>query len=171
MSEPIVPIKEVVVPSIITTPIVIEEDPLIQKDKEIAKLSEERDNYKVVALKRLGKLPGDADFMKGADESTGLTVEETVKKALLDNEISRRQNERETEINKILRENAELKLALKGKQGIGFTGGNDGGTTVEVKDNVFSATQLEALTAKAKKLGADPVKFIERAKNNFSARR
>lgn len=156
-----------VVPEVVATP---EVTLLMEKDKEITQLREERDNYKVVALKRLGKLPGDADFMKGADESTGLTVEETVKNTLLSNEIKRLEREKEEGFKKLERELSETKLALKNRPGAGSTGGNDGGATVEVKDNVFSQAQLDQLTATAIRLKADPVKFIERAKKNFASR-
>ncbi len=45
--------------------------------------------------------------------------------------------------------------------------GGEGGTIVEVKDNVFSAAQLDALRKKAIALKADPEKFIEKAKANL----
>ena len=54
MAEPIV--AEVEVP-------VVEKDALTLAQEQIVKVTEERDNYKAVALKRLGKLPGDAEFL------------------------------------------------------------------------------------------------------------
>ena len=45
------------------------EDPILLRDKRIAELEEERNNYKNVALKRLGKLPGDAEFMEGENKT------------------------------------------------------------------------------------------------------
>lgn len=143
-------------------------DPITAKDEEIARLKEERDNYKTVALKRLGKLEGDADFM-AVDKESGLTVEEQVKKTLLDREIARIEQEKNAESKKLAKENAELRLALKNRPGSSI--GGDSGTTTEVKDNVFSATQIEALRAKAIRLKADPEKFIENAKKNLLARR
>lgn len=145
-----------------------EVDAITQKDEEIAKLKEERDNYKNVALKRLGKLPGDADFLEGADEKSGLTVEEQVKKALLENEIARTEQEKDREIKRMAKENAELRLSLKNRPGAGL--GSDSGASTEVKDNVFSPAQLEVLKAKAVRLGADPQEFIERAKKNIQSR-
>lgn len=144
------------------------EDAVASKDQEIAKLREERDNYKNVALKRLGKLPGDAEFIGGADEKTGLTVEEQVKATLLEREIARAEAEKDAEAKRLARENAELKLALKNRPG-GAIGGDNGSST-EVKDNVFSAAQIEALTAKAKRLNADPANFIAKAKENLARR-
>lgn len=142
---------------------------LTAKDDEIAKLKEERDNYKTVALKRLGKLPGDAGFLETADEKTGLTVEEQVRKVLLDREIAKAETDKDTERVKLARENAELRLALKNQPGASIGGGT--GDTTEVKDNVFSSTQIEELKKRALRLGADPEKFIENAKQNFLKRR
>lgn len=144
------------------------EELLAQKDEEIAKLKEDRDNYKNVALKRLGKLPGDADFLEGVDEKTGLTVEEQVKKTLLEREIAKAEADKDAEARRLAKENAELRLALKNRPGSALGGGSGG--SVEVKDNIFSNEQIEVLKAKAIRLGADPEKFIENAKKNLQAR-
>lgn len=141
---------------------------LADKDAEIVKLKEERENYKKVALKRLGKLPGDANFVAGEDES-GLTVEEQVKAALIEREISRAEQEKDTEVKRLAKENAELRLAIKNRPGDPI-GGGSGGASTEVKDNTFSEAQLTVLREKAKSLNADPEKFIENAKKNLQAR-
>lgn len=140
------------------------------KDAEIKKLTEERDNYKNVALKRLGKLPGDADFVAGIDEKTGLTVEEQVRKTLLENDIAKAERAKEEENRKLARENAELRLALKNQPNKSLGGGGSEGGP-ETKDNVFSEAQLADLRKRAEMLKADPEKFIEKAKENLLARR
>ena len=145
-------------------------DPILEKDKVIAKLTEERDNYKNVALKRLGKLPGDDGFVAGVDEKTGLTVEETVRKTLLEDKLLKTEEEKNAEIARIVRENSELKLALKNQPGASL-GGSGSGASTEVKDNVFSEAQLIDLRKRAERLKADPEKFIADAKANFLARR
>lgn len=139
------------------------------KDEEIKKLTEERDNYRTVALKRLGKLPADSKFL--GEEGTEMTaiIEERVKAALIDKELEAKENARKANEAKLVRENAELRLALKNRPGTPIGGG--GGESSEVKDNVFSADQLEALKVKAVRLKVDPEKFIESAKKNFLARR
>ena len=150
----------------VVEPVVVT-DPIAEKDKEIAKLKEDRDNYKAVALKRLGKLPGDAEFLAGTDkDKKELSVAEQIKIALLDKEIELNERAKDEEIKKIVRENGELKIALKNRPGdsIGSGSGNSG---VEVKDNVFSAEQIIALKSRATKLGLDPDKFIENAKKNL----
>ncbi len=140
-------------------------EPLAAKDAEIAKLAEERDNYKKVALKRLGKLPGDADFLESADQKTGLTVEEQVKKVLLEEEIVKAQKVKDDLIKDQAKKISELTLALKNRPSPSIGGGS--GESIEVKDNVLTSQQIEVLRAKAIRLKADPEKFIENAKKNL----
>lgn len=147
----------------------LEADPLAEKDAKIAKLMEERDNYKAVALKRLGKLPGDADFLAGEDGQKELTVAEQVRLILLDKEIDAAEKAKEDETKRIVRENSELKLALANRPQESI-GGESGGDK-EVKDNVFSVEQIKVLKERAKRLKTDPDKFVESAKRNFLAKR
>lgn len=131
------------------------------KDAKITKLEQDLENYRKVAMKRLGKLEGDADFM---DEST-LSVAEQVKIALLNREIEIQKSVKDEENRKLVKEVAELRLALKNRPETSI--GNGSGSTVEVKDNVLTATQIADLTAKAKRLKADPAKFIENFKKTL----
>lgn len=131
------------------------------KDAKIAKLEENLNNYRKVAMQRLGKLDGDAGFMGDSE----LTVAEQIKIALLDKEIESERKVREDENKKLIRENAELKLALKNRPQ-GSIGG-DSTTTVAVKDNVLTDAQIADLTAKANRLKADPEKFIENFKKTL----
>ncbi len=147
----------------------LEADPLALRDAKIAKLEEERDNYKAVALKRLGKLPGDADFLATEEGQKELSVAEQVRLALLDREVETERKAREDETKKIIRENNELKLALKNRPDPSL--GGDSGSGTEVKDNVFSAEQIKVMKEKAIRLKVDPDKFVESAKKNFLARR
>lgn len=146
----------------------VEKDALTLAQERIAQVEEERDNYKTVALKRLGKLPGDADFLDNG-EGKELSVAEQVRLQLLDREVEiAKKEEREAQA-KLVKENAELRLALKNQPGKPI--GGSSGSSSEVKDNVFSEAQLEVLRQKAKRLNADPEKFIERMKTNLQARR
>lgn len=145
----------------------MEQDELVKIKEKLAKAEEDRDNYKNVALKRLGKLPGDAEFLNKGDEAE-LSVEERVRLALLDNEVEKTRESEKAEVERIRRENAELRLALKNRPGSGVGGGS--GDEPGVKDNVFSASQLDALRAKAKRLNADPEQFIQKAKENLHKR-
>lgn len=142
-----------------------EPDPIALKDAEIARLKTERDNYKKVSLKRLGKLPNDAEFLSDEAKESGLTTEETVKQILIDREISRVEQDKDIEIKRIQKENAELRLSLKNRPGSSIGSGSGGSS--DVKDNVFSEAQLADLRARALRLKADPEKFIANAKNNL----
>ena len=142
-------------------------DPIVLRDERIAKLEEERDNYKNVALKRLGKLPGDADFMDEEASKSGLTVEEIVKNTLLEREIAREKSDKDLEIKKILRENAELRLSLKNRP-VESVGVSSSGTSAETKDNSLSPSQIDQLNDRAKKLGLDPVKLLESYKKGLA---
>lgn len=145
----------------------IAESPLVKLQEKLAKAEEDRDNYKTVALKRLGKLPGDDDFVN-KDASTDLTVAEQVRIALLDREVEEVRKAEKAENARLLRENSELRLAAKNRPGASLGGDSNGGP--EVKDNVFSPAQIESLRARAIRLKADPEKFIENAKANLQKR-
>lgn len=143
---------------------VVEVDPIAAKDEEIAKLTEERDNYKNVALKRLGKLPGDAEFVAG--EKTELSIEETVRIALLDNEIKKANQEKESETKRIIKENSELRLALKNRPSASIGGGS--GDAIEVKDNILSEQQIIKIKETAVRLKVKDVDaYVEQAKKNL----
>jgi hypothetical protein len=132
-------------------------------EEKLAKMTEERDNYKKGLLQAKGKLPSEE-----LDVSE-LSVAEQVELALKNRDIEQSLQAKEVEVQRILRENSELKLALKNRPEGSIGGGSDG-ASVEVKDNVFSAEQIAELTKKANMLKVDPVKFIERTKKNLQSR-
>lgn len=138
---------------------------LVKLQEKLAKAEEDRDNYKKVALQRKGKLPGDVDFFKDEGE---LSVAEQVRIALLERDVEKVREAEKTENARLLRENSELRLAAKNRPGSSI--GSDSGSSGDVKDNVFSQAQIDVLTAKAKRLNADPVKFIQNAKENLMKR-
>lgn len=145
-----------------------EKDELTIAREKLAKAEEDRDNYKAVALKRLGKLPGDAEFLD-KDGNGELSVAEQVRLTLLEREVEESRKAEKEVTTKLAKENAELRLALKNRPGASIGGGS--GESVEVKDNVFSAEQIAVLKQKALRLNADPDKFIENAKQNLLKRR
>ena len=81
---------------------VVEKDALTIAQERIAQVEEERDNYKAVALKRLGKLPGDAEFLD-RDGNGELTVKEQVRLELLDREVEMARREEKDATAKIIR--------------------------------------------------------------------
>lgn len=154
------------VPVVTPEPVVVEKTELELALERAEQAEKDRDNYKEVALKRLGKLPGDAEFLNKGDP-TELSVAEQVRIELLNREVEKTQEEVKKANQALIKENAELRLAIKNKAGSSM-GGSGSGSSVEVKDNVFSPSQIEELTRRAKRVGADPVKFIENAKANIS---
>ena len=150
-----------------TKPTEQEVDVIARLQEANAKLAEERDNYKNVALQRKGKLPGDAEFFKESDNGE-LTVAEQVKLELINREMEQNRTAEKAEIERIRKENNELRLAIKNRPSSSI--GGDSGASSEVKDNVFSPAQIEALRAKATRLKADPEKFIQAAKENLMKR-
>lgn len=143
------------------------EDPIAARDAKIKKLEIERDNYRKVALKRLGKLPNDAEFIAGGD--TILTVEDQVKLALMNEEIQKVIGEKDKVARDLVKENKELRLALKNRPGASQSGGS--GDSLEVKDNILSDAQIKTLTARATRLGVDPKGYIDNFKKNLAGRR
>lgn len=146
----------------------VEEDKLALVEAELEKAKEDRDNYKAVALKRLGKLPNDAEFMGEGSKDIDALIAEKVQIALMDKEVSRKETERLAEIDKIRKENVELRLALKNQPGKSVGGSSGGG--MEVKDNVFTPDQILKMHERATKLKIDPVKYVESAKKNLQSR-
>ena len=111
--------------------VIVEKDVLTLTQEKLAKAEQDRDNYKAVALKRLGKLPGDSEFLD-KEGSGELSVAEQVRLALLDREVEEARKEEKVATDKLIRENTELKLALKNQPGSSL-GGSGSGTSVEVK--------------------------------------
>lgn len=145
----------------------IAENPLTKLQEKLAKAEEDRDNYKAVALKRLGKLPGDDSFASKDGEE--LSVAEQVRIALLDREVEDVRKAEKAENARLIRENSELRLAAKNRPGSSGIGG-DSGSSSSVKDSTFSESQIATLTAKALRLKTDPIKFIQNAKDNLTKR-
>jgi len=147
--------------------VVLEKDELTLTREKLAKAEEERDNYKTVALKRLGKLPGDAEFLAKEGEDGELSVEERVRIALLDREVEGAKQAEKIATDKLLKENSELRLALKNQPGSG-QGGSGSSAGPEVKDNVFSEAQMVELRKRAERLKVPDVEvFIAKAKENI----
>jgi hypothetical protein len=145
---------------------IIEKDELTIIRERLSKVEEERDNYKNVALKRLGKLPGDAEFLGAESE---LSVAEQVRLELLNREVEiARQADRDIAV-KLSKENAELRLAFKNQPGSSIGGDSTG--SQEVKDNVFSEAQLVAMRERARRLKLDPERYIENTKLNLQKSR
>ena len=89
-------------------------DLIAAKDAEIAKLAEERDNYRRGMLKAKGKLVEDVEPENEDDNSR---VKRLVQEALYDEKIGKAQAEKDGLLTKISKENEELKNALRSRPG------------------------------------------------------
>lgn len=139
------------------------EDVLKAKDAEIAKIAEERDNYQKGMLLYKGKLDkgADEDIDYSSPEAIKRIATEAAKEALFSEKELILQREKDEIIQKTLRENNELKVALKNKANISNSGAGTGGNLDKPKGDAefWSPEQIEYL----KKRGVDP----EKAKENY----
>lgn len=113
---------------------------LAAKDAIIAKISEERSNYKRGMLKAKGKLKDD---FESSDEET---EEERIAR-LVDERISLTREaqalaDREALIKKMAKENAELRTAVKNRSNMTPAGGSAGPESEKKNDNILSEDQL-----------------------------
>lgn len=118
---------------------------LIEANARIAKIAEERDNYKKGMLKAKGKIPDEEDEEEGPDVREIARQEALA--VLADTDYVKATTERDTIISKIAKENAELRLALQNKPGTGIGSGSNQDTQ-KVKDNVLSEDQERDLRAR-----------------------
>lgn len=114
------------------------------KEAELAKIREERDNYKKGMLKAKGKLEDDDD-----QEDIEAKIERMVSEKILATREAELIKEKDDVIKALARKNAELTTALKNRSQIST--GTGAGTNTEaqpVSDNVLSAEQIKSLKAK-----------------------
>jgi len=82
---------------------------------KLSDTEKERDNYKTGLLKERGKITED-DFINDENrETVDAVIDKKVKIALLDNQIVQDRQKEQELMNKIIKENRELKVALKSK--------------------------------------------------------
>ena len=120
-----------------------------------AVLSIERDNYKLVALKRKGKLENDEDFFGQHDEKdVEAQVSREVALSQKERDVQRQIAAEKEARQKAEKKASELQLAIE-NQSKGAVGGGASGGGQEVKDAVFSETQLNEMNARWQKMGFD----------------
>lgn len=86
------------------------------KDAEIARLAEERDNYRRAALKAKGKYREESEDVEDPEDIDAL-VERKVTEKLYDARLAQAAKEKEDLIQRTMRENTELRNALKNTPG------------------------------------------------------
>lgn len=137
---------------------------LKQKDEELLKVREEKENYRKGMLKAKGKLPDDAETDNQDHESVDSLIEKKVKETFLSTREAQIQAEKDAAIAALAKRNRELEVALKNRGQI--TSATPVGTNQEIPvskvDSYFSEEQIRSLKAK----GYDDKK-IERLKQNM----
>lgn len=137
---------------------------LAEKDAELAKVQQEKDNYKKGLLKAKGKLPEDYQTDTDEPESLENFIDRRVSEKLLDTKEAQLQAEKDMALKAVIKRNKELETALRNRGQItSQTGEGSNQEKPEGKqDNYFSNEQLQALRAK----GYDDKK-IETLKQNM----
>lgn len=135
------------------------EKQLAEKDAKIAKLTEEKDNYRRGMLANKGKNKDGEDIDLSVDEKIAFGIQE----ALMNSTIAKESAEKDEIIKQALARNKELEIAVKNRSQISTTEGGSGNETKVVpKDNTLSEEKLKQL----KSMGWDDKK-IERFKQNL----
>lgn len=136
---------------------------LTAKDEEIAKIAEERENYKKGLLKAKGKLP-DEDDNSSNDEDIDSKVKRLVQEQLLATREAQIQAEKEALIKEQAKKLKELTLALRNREQVTNVSGPGSNQDIpEGKvDSILSNDQLRSLKAR----GWDDKK-IEQFKENL----
>ena len=144
-----------------TQPEVDYEAELQKKDAEIAKVREEKDNYRKGMLKAKGKLPEEDD--NSSEEDLDAKIDRKVQERLLQTREAQVQSEKDALVLSLAKKNKELTLALKNRGQINTSSGQ--GSNQERPegkvDNVLSNDQLASLKAR----GWDDKKIEEFKKN------
>ena len=138
-----------------------------EKDAEIAKVREEKENYRKGMLIAKGKLTDDTEGESETDEER---MRRIVQEELLNTKEARLLEERKSAEQAVMKENAELRLALKNQN----TSTSGGSSTARADENKVVATSAdkffsEAQLAELKKKGLDPEKVMANMKKSISA--
>lgn len=143
-------------------------------EDQSAVLQVERDNYKVVALKRKGKLENDENFFADHDEKdVEQQVSDAAKRVQQEREATRALEIERARATKLETDLAELKKAIDNKPA-GSLGAGGSGDGQEVKDNVFSEAQETTLKQRWTSRGyseEQQKRMLETEKRNALARR
>lgn len=121
-------------------------------EAKLAKVSEDRDNYRKGLLAAKGK---------GGDESEDDKIARIVQEKLLETQYSQLLIEKDEIAQNAIKENKELKVALKNRAQAGASTSSGGGQdTTEVKTDFFTPEQLKDMENRSRLTGIkiDPEK-------------
>ncbi len=131
------------------------------KDEKIAKLQQERDNYKNGMLK----------YKKQTDKEEELTDEDRfrqiAREELLNSDLARANADKEDLVKKMAKELSEAKIALANKSQISNIPGGGSQPQDIVSVDKLTPEQKADLEEQARLIGADPKKFIDNFLKNL----
>lgn len=136
---------------------------LREKDEKIAKLQENVGNYRKGMLK-YKKQSEDNPEDKSLEEEK---VKQIVQEALAASELARESSEKDTIIQRMAKENQELRTTVINKSQISNMPGGSSQPQDTVKVDTLSEDQKTELTNAALAIGANPEDFIKRAVENL----
>ena len=116
---------------------------LAEKEAELAKVQEEKENYRKGLLKAKGKIID--DYQPDTDtESEDERIARIVDERLLSTKEAQISLERQAALDAVIKRNKELELALKNRSQIQSTSGGSNEDKPEIKtDNFFSEAQIK----------------------------
>jgi chromosome segregation ATPase len=132
---------------------------LAEKDAEIARLAADRDNYKKGLLVAKGKLPAEEQQEDQTDIDS--KIQTAVHDALFSEKEKKLQAEKDALFQQALRENAELKVTLKNKQGMSDAPSGTSSDSQITTTQYFNNDQIRDLKAR----GWDDAKIKKAAEN------
>lgn len=156
------------------TPVVAESEnelKLKSLQEQIAKISKERDNYRTGLLKAKGKIDGEETTPEEEEER----IRKIVREENLNSELNRLNQEQALVIEKISKDNKELRVALQNRINVSGTPSGGSQDKPEAKDSsYFSEEQKETLRQRFLKSGVKPDKveqMIKEAEANLRAKK
>jgi len=143
--------------------LVAEYEKLLQEN---ARMMEERDNYKKGMLSAKAKLKGRAEDFEEEEPETSEEdrIAAIARKVYLETESARLEKKKEEAIQKLLRENKELKLREQSRSQLSSAPGSSAPDKPESNPSPWSKEQL----AELKRRGVDPTKVFENFKTHYS---
>ncbi len=123
---------------------------LAEKDAELAKVQQEKENYRKGLLKAKGKLPEEHQSDADDPEELEALIDRKVSEKLLNTKEAQLQAEKDQALKAVLKRIKELEIALKNRTDVTSVSAN--GSNQEKpegkRDNFFSNEQMASLKAK-----------------------
>lgn len=136
---------------------------LKEKDEKIAKLSQDRDNYRAGMLKYKKEAEQDPENKELEEDK----IRQIFKEELLNTDLAKALKEKDEYVQRIARENSELKIAMANKSQISnMPGGSSQSQDVKVEE--LTDEQKAHFERISKEIGVkiDPKKFLENWKKS-----